>query len=456
MVCGRTDKADLSAWLRVLALSGVAALACAAVASAAPVVHVLRASGPVSPALGSYYDRGLQEAARAKADAVVLMIDTPGGLMDTTREIVTDILLSEVPVITYVYPQGGRAASAGAFIVIAGHVAAMAPGTNIGASSPVFMGGGPAGEGSEEESEQLKILLKKATEDAAAFIRALAEKRGRNVEWAELAVREGVAVSAEQALQKNVVDFVAADTAELLERVDGREVQLETGPHTLKTRGAQLVENEMTVQEQLLLLLSHPNVAYILLLLGIYGILFELRAPGIGGAGVLGAICLILGLYSLSVLQANWAGVALIALSVGLFVAELKVQSHGVLTLGGVAALLFGSLILFPQGDLKVSLTVVITMTVLTVGFFLFVLFFVVLTYRRQVTTGAEGLVGKRAEVRVALDPEGQVFCDGALWQAEAEEPIEKGAKVEVVGVEGLRVKVRRLPPPDSGTADQF
>jgi membrane-bound serine protease (ClpP class) len=445
---GHTGQLSIGRTQRLAALAAVAVFACAACASAAPVVYALQASGTVSPPLSDYYRRGLKEAQAAKAEAVVLVIDTPGGLLDSTREIVTQILLSETPVITYVYPQGGRAASAGAFIVIAGHVAAMAPGTNIGASSPVFMGGG--GEGTDAENEQLKTLLKKATEDAAAFMRALAEKRGRNVAWAERAVREGVAISAEEAVRLHVVDLIAANPEELLDRVDGRTVQLEKDTRTLHTKGARIVETEMTAREQFLLLISHPNVAYILLLIGVYGILFELYSPGIGGSGILGAICLILGLYSLSVLNANWAGVALILLSVGLFLAELKVQSHGLLAAGGVVSLLFGSLILFPQGDLRVSLPLIIAMTVVTAGFILFALTFVILTYRRQVTTGAEGLVGKRGEVRVALAPEGQVFCDGALWQAVADEPVEKGAKVEIVAVEGLRLQVRRWPAPET------
>ncbi|MFQ6132837.1 MAG: nodulation protein NfeD [Armatimonadota bacterium] len=435
---------------RKLCRIGLVALCLGAWAGAAAAgneVHVLTVTGTVSPAMERYIERGLREAQVAEAQCVVLRLDTPGGLMDTTRCIVADILASPVPVVVYVWPSGGRAASAGAFIVLSGHVAAMAPSTNIGASSPVFMGGGTPG-GEEEESEsasrQLETLLKKATHDAAAFIRAIAEKRGRNAEWAELAVREGVAASERQALEKNVVDLVARDLEDLLTQCEGRTVEVEQGEVTLKTEGAPVVENEMRFEESLLLALAHPNLAYILLLVGIYGLIFELRNPGFGGSGIVGAICLVLGLYSLSVLDFYWAGLLLILMGVGFFVAEIKVPSHGLLTVGGAAALFFGSIMLFPKQQMSVSLPLIVGMTALTTVFFLACITAGLASQRRKVVTGTEGLVGLHGIVRRAVDPEGQVFVDGALWRARAEEPLEAGTVVEVEAAEGLLLTVRR------------
>lgn len=408
--------------------------------SRAAPVDVLTVKGVVGPAMEGYLRRGIKKAETDGSACVVIRINTPGGLMTSMRDIVEEILASEVPVAVYVWPEGAQAASAGAFIVLCAHVAAMAPTTNIGASSPVILGGG--GEGT---SAQLDRLLKKSTNDAAALIRALAERHGRNAEWAEKAVREAVSASATEAAEKGVIDFIATDLPDLLAKMDGRQVKLQGGRQvTLHTKGAEVRFTAMTPRESFLMLISLPDIAYILLLLGIYGIIFELKSPGFGGSAAVGLLCLILGLYSLSALPVSFAGAAFMVLGIAFFVAELYVTSHGALTVGGIICLALGSFMLVEAPGLRISVPVILAGVGATAGFFGFALRAVVLAHRRKPATGAESLVGERGVAKTDIAPTGQILCQGALWQATTQgRNIAEGESVEVVRVNGLRLIVR-------------
>ncbi|MGQ9730584.1 MAG: NfeD family protein [Candidatus Zipacnadales bacterium] len=412
-------------------------------------VLVLTVVGDVNPVLVSYLRRGIETGVKRKAELVLLRLNTPGGQLQNTREIAQDLLASEVPIGVYVWPDGAHAGSAGTFITVGAHVAAMAPETNLGAAHPVQIGGG----GEEAPGgEQLKTLTEKVTNDAAALIRNLARKRGRNAEWAEKAVRESVVATADEALKLGVIDFVAQDLADFLRQADGRHVQLKSAERTLHTTQARIEYLPMNWQEKLLFRLAHPNIAYLLMIIGVYGLIFELKSPGFGGAGIAGAICLILGLYCLSVLEASIAGVALILVGIGFLFGELVAPTHGLLTLGGAIALTVGSLILFNQPGMQVSRPLIAGVVVSTVGFFVFALGAVVRSQKRKVVTGAQGIIGMLGQARTRLEPEGTVFAEGTLWTAETRgETIEEGETVEIIDVEGLRLIVRRRHNDNTG-----
>ena len=401
-----------------------------------PPVVVVEVEGVINPVSAEFLDKALARAAGERAEAVVVMLDTPGGLDTSMRRMVKAIIGSPVPVITFVAPSGARAASAGVFIVMASPVAAMAPGTNIGAAHPVMM------DGQKLESD----MAEKVVNDSAAYIRSLAEKRGRNADWAEESVRKSVSVSESVALDKKVVDLVANDLTDLLNKLDGRKVATAFGEKVLKTKGAVVERFEMGARLKALKAISDPNVAYILMMLGILGLFFELSNPGLILPGVVGGISLILAFYALQTLPVNYAGLLLILLAVVLFIAEIKVVSHGLLAVGGVVSLLLGSLLLFesPFPYMRVSLYVILPMTLTLAGFFAILIRVALKARRAPVTTGKEGLIGEPGEARTDLSPEGDVFCQGALWSAYSDEPIAKGEKVVVVGIEGLKLKVVR------------
>jgi membrane-bound serine protease (ClpP class) len=400
-------------------------------------VHVLTVDDAINPITARYIDRGIDEAEDANAVAVVIRLNTPGGLVDSMRDIVGDIDASTVPVITYVWPPGGRAASAGTFVTMAAHVAAMAPNTNIGAASPVGSGG--------EDIEG--TLGKKVTEDLAAFARTTAEERGRNVEWAELAVREAVAATQSEALDLNVIDIVASDLPDLLSQADGRTVELPQGPVTLHVADAPIVDNNMTLLEDFLSLLSDPNIAFVLLSIGLAGIAFEIINPGAYFPGVLGGIALILAFFSLGTLPTNWAGVALIVLAFGLFVGELLVAGFGVLGIGAVVSLILGGLLLTSTSnpDFQVSRWLIYGLAVIVGVFFLMVASAILRSRRMPAVTGSQALIGRHAVARSALNPEGIIFLEGERWLATAEdEGVREGERVTVVDVDGLRLRVRK------------
>jgi membrane-bound serine protease (ClpP class) len=350
------------------------------------------------------------------------------------RIMIKAMLASPIPVVVYVAPDGSRAASAGVFITLAAHVAAMAPGTNIGAAHPVALGG----------SQMDKTMLEKVENDAAAYIRSLAERWGRNADWAEDAVRKSVSIGASEAVEKHVVDLMAGSLDELLEKIDGKTVEAAGRKVTLKTAGAQVEPISMTMKQRILSLLSDPNVAYLLMLLGFYGIFFELSSPGAVLPGIIGGIAIILAAYALQLLPVNWAGLALMALALVLFILEIKVPSHGALTIGGIIALTLGSLMLFesPAPFLRVSLKVIIPAALATGGFFFFLVGKAVRAQRAQVATGFEGLIGTEGTVREWTDGRGTVFVRGEIWKAVSPSTLETGQAVTVTGVDGLKLTV--------------
>jgi len=396
----------------------------------------------VHRASADYLIRALQEAQAKHAAAFVVLLDTPGGELQATRDITMALLNATIPTVVYVSPSGARAGSAGVFITIAAHIAAMAPGTNIGAATPI------AGDGEDIP----KDLKRKVMNDTIAYARTIARQRGRNEEWVVKAVTEAASIPEEEAKRYKVIDLIATDMGDLLRQIDGRKVTLKNGAVlTLHTKNAPTQEIPKTWREALLTFLAHPNVFYILMLLGVYGLLFELQNPGATLPGVVGIISLLLALYAASVLPLNALGVALILLAFALFIADLFAPSHGILTAGAIVSFAIGSLILF-QADspvLRVSLWLVGTMTALTAGLFLWIAYSGVRAQFRRKESGWERLIGQVGRVRAKLNPEGMVFVDGALWRAIAlDPPVEEGEYVQVERVEGLTLYVRWVPPP--------
>lgn len=428
-------------------LLGVVA-ACAPSISEREAVHVLTYDGTVDPVMVGYVDRGIDEAERTDARAVVFRLDTPGGLVSSMEDIVKRINASEVPVIVYVAPSGGHAASAGTFITMAGHVAAMAPGTRIGAASPIASGGEDIGGTLEE----------KITEDLTALIVGIAEERGRNAEWAELAVREAQSITSSEAVELNVVDFEARTLEDLLEQSDGREVRVGEAarPVTIRVLDAPggVVENNRTLVEKFLALIGDPNIAFLLLSLGALGIFLELLNPGIFIPGVFGAIALVLAFFSVGTLPYSWAGVALIFLAFVFFAGEVFVSGFGALGIGGAIALILGGLLLTNSSnpDFQVDRWLIYTVGAVVAAFFLLLAQLLLRTRRQPAYMGQKAMVGRMAVVRSSLDPEGIVFVDGARWRALAKGgPIEEGDEVKVTDIEGLTLTVERAEREESG-----
>jgi membrane-bound serine protease (ClpP class) len=430
-------------WTYVL-LWLVMACSMASGAAAQGVAHVdvLEIEGPVTPIMISYIERGVDTAENDGAQALVVVLDTPGGQVDLMNKVVQVILGARVPVVVYVYPSGAYAASAGTLITLAGHVAAMAPGTTIGAASPV-------GSQGEDLSETMQAKLK---EDLKAQARALSERRGEKaVAWAESAIEEARAATANEALETGVIDFVAVDVQDLMQQMDGFRVTIADQEVTLETAGARTEELPMSFVEQLLHTITNPTIAFILLTIGANAILFELASPGGYAAGVVGAICLLLAFYALGVLPVNYTGLIFIALAFVLFIVDLKAPTHGVLTVGGVVSLVAGALLLFNSPLYRVSLSAVVAVALATGLFFAFALAKVIQSRSRPAVTGREGLVGRVGTARTALDPDGTVLVQGELWRSTAVEgPIERGERVEVTAVDGFRLTVRRATEGES------
>jgi len=406
--------------------------------SSRPVV-LLKLDGAINPSSAEYIERGIAEAQSRRASCVVIQLNTPGGLLKSTRVIVSAFLESKIPVVVYVSPGGAQAGSAGVFVTMAAHIAAMAPGTNIGAAHPVMLQG-----------QQDSIMNEKATNDAAAFIRTIAEKRNRNLTWAEEAVRKSFSITETEALAKNVIDLIARNPDDLLTLIDGRVVVLAEDTVRLETRGARIEPVEMGWTERVLDLLSDPNIAYILFMLGVYGLLFELYNPGSIFPGVVGVISLILAFYSLHTLPINYAGLALIIFAVVLFLLEIKIVSHGLLAIGGAISLFLGSIMLIRTPSVlevvQISWTVIIASVAITTLFFTVILTLGIRVQRRKPTTGMEGLVGEIGEVVSPLDPSGTVRVHGELWQAESTgKRIAKGRRVRVVELRSLTLWVEEV-----------
>ncbi len=399
-------------------------------------VLVLTVNGVINPASAEYIGKSIKRANEQKREAVVIELDTPGGLDTSMRDIVKNIIGSEVPVIVYVSPSGARAASAGVFITLAAHVAAMSSGTNIGSAHPVGVG-----------EKMDKVMSEKVTNDAAAYIKSLAERTGRNSKWAEDAVRKSVSATEAEALKEKIIDIVSKDLSALLSTIDGRKVKTVMGEKVLKTANANIVREEMSLRHKILNVITDPNVAYMLMLLGFYGLFFELTNPGSIFPGVMGGICLILAFYAFQTLPVNYAGLLLIILAIILFILEIKIISHGVLTIGGVIAMLLGSLMLFesPGPFMKLSLFLILPAVIVTALFFTVVVGLAYRAYKRKPVTGSEGLVGMEGIANTDITKDsGIVLLHGEIWSAYSDETISKGEKIVVESVSGLKVKVRK------------
>lgn len=435
-------------WIETAAKGLLALVAAASFAAPSSAqgnhVAVVPLKGVINPVAASYVERAIGQAESSGASVVVIEMDTPGGLDSSMRAIIQRIIASRIPVVVYVSPPGARAGSAGVYITYAAHVAAMAPNTNIGSAHPVAVG-----EGGEQQMSE--TMNEKVTNDAVAYIKGLAESRGRNAEWAERAVRESVNVTAQEALSLKVIDLVAEDLPTLLRKIDGLEVQLSTGKTTLRTGDLPVERIDMTPLETFLHVISDPTIAYILLSLGTLGLIFELSNPGAILPGVVGGICLLFALFGLGTLPINIAGLLLIGFAFLLFVADIFAPTHGILTAGGAISFVLGSMMLINTQNapfLAISTSAIVTVTLALTGFFVFVVGAVVRSRRRRPTMGLEGVVGQVGTAKTALDPGGMVLLDGALWKAVCEQgKVAEGELVEVVQTRGLTLVVRPRAP---------
>jgi membrane-bound serine protease (ClpP class) len=413
-------------------------LVCAATAPAAEKVSLIKIDGAIGPATASYISRSINEARAQNAQCLIVQLNTPGGLLDSTQTIVRDFLGSPVPVVVYVAPTGATATSAGCFITIAASVAAMAPSTTIGAAHPVMLGGNPTG-GEEKLDDTMKQKLENFS---VSYIEVIAARRHRNVEWAKSAVRESASISADKALELKVVDLIAVDLPDLLKQLNGRVVD----GRTLKTAGAEVVEIKMSPSERVFQKLWRPEVMFILMLIAIYGIIGELTTPGAILPGVVGAIALILALYMAAILPVNVTGLVLIALALMLFIFDVYAPTHGVLTMSGIISFLIGSLMLFNRADplFRLSLGFVIPATLVTAAFFVFVVGKGLRAQLWPVKAGAETMIGKTVTTLTPVDSRGgRIFVEGEYWNATSDKPIKKGELVEIAAVQGLTLKVK-------------
>ena len=425
---------------------------------------LLEIDGAIGPAVSDYIERGIERAVADGNQAVILRVDTPGGLDTSMRVIIKSILASPVPVIVYVAPSGARAASAGTYILYASHYAAMAPATNLGAATPVPIGPGmtppgddkarpgqkdseETGDGDKEPVSPQKAMGRKVVNDAVAYIRSLAELRGRNAEWAEEAVRMGASLSAEEALAKNVIDAMAEDVDDLLAKLDGRKIKIRDTELTLDTGDWTVETLEPDWRNQLLAVLTNPNVAYILMLLGIYGLILELYNPGALIPGIVGAISLVLALYAFHVLPVNYAGVALILIGVALIVAELFLPSFGAIGIGGVAAFIIGSIILMDTDieGYRGSMPLVITVGVAAAALFTTTVLLAVRQRKRPIVSGREEMIGAKAEALESFSETGQVRAHGEIWSARARQPVALGQSLRIIDIDGLILEVEPL-----------
>lgn len=400
-------------------------------------VCVAKVQGVIGPATAGFISESITLSEQKGAEALVILLDTPGGLDTAMRDIVKDIMESTVPVIVYVYPSGARAASAGCVILLASHVAAMAPGTNVGAAHPVTIG----------KEKQDTVMMEKVMNDAEAYVKSLAKKRGRNEEWAASAVTQSASIQASEALKVHVIDIVAGSVDELLSGIDGKVVETKKGMVTMHTKGAHQIEIEMPFKYKLLAFISDPNVAYILMMIGVYGILFEIYNPGAVFPGVIGGISLILGLYSFQAIPINFAGAFLILLGIIFFVLELKIVSHGVLGIAGIVSIVIGSIMLvnLPSGSiLSISWKSILAVALISALFVFGVLSFAVRAQMSKVKTGREGLAGEVGTARTDVAETGKVDLHGEIWNATSDEPIKAGEKVVVSQVKDLTLKVTK------------
>ncbi len=404
-------------------------------------VYVIKINGAaITPVTAEYIVHSIEISYKAKTECLIIELDTPGGLLDATRLIVKKILSAKLPIVVYIYPSGSRAGSAGVFITYASHIAAMAPSTNIGAAHPVRMG--------RTTKEGKSIIDEKILQDTIAFIKSLAQKRNRNVKWAIKSVKESASLTATEALKNKVINIIATSEKDLLEKLNGRKVVVENRIRILNTKNASIKYIKMSFRQKLLNILANPNIAYILLMLGFYGLIFEVTHPGIGVPGIVGVICLTLAFFSLQVLPTNYAGLLLIILGIILFIAEVKVPGFGLLTLGGLVCMLLGSLLLFQSSEkiVKVSLMLIISFTLSTAIITIALVRAVIISHRRKVKTGKEGLIGEKgyAKTRIRPNSKAKVFIHGEIWDAVANEEIKKGGEIEVINVRKMILEVKK------------
>ncbi len=414
-------------------------------------ILVARWDGPITPITADFVERIVKKAERERAKVLILQLNTPGGLVESMRKIIQSFSSTNIPVVVYVYPPGGRAASAGAIITVSADVAVMAPGTNIGAAHPVQLA--PAGEEKKDKKDKKgkdnkSVMMEKALQDMLAFVRSIAKEKGRNVKVVEKMVKESLALSADEALKEGVIDLIARDMGELLEKIDGRKVKKFGIELQIRTKGEEVAYVEESLREQVLKILTNPTVAYFLLMIGFYGILFELYNPGTVIPGVLGGISLILGLYGLSVISINWLGLLLIVLGILLFVLELITPTFGALAVGGIVSLALGSLFLIdtssPYGDIPAS--AIVTAVFTTALFFLIAGRFGLKAQKKKKMTGMEGMIGEVGTVISDFKGgKGKVRVHGEIWNAVSKDKLKKGEEVRVVAVEGLKVRVEKL-----------
>ena len=403
-------------------------------------IVVVKIDGAINPVVAEFVTDEIGKANSSSAELLVIQMDTPGGLDASMRQIIKTIENSKIPIASFVSPGGSRAASAGTFITIASHIAAMEPGTNIGAAHPVnLMGGGG-------ESGQAKIMEDKVVNDASAYIRSLAEQRGRNAHWAELSVRKSMSISAKEAKRLGVIDLVAANLESLIFALDKKEVKVGVSTIILNTTGKNIIFREMSKRQRILDIISNPNVAYILMMLGLVGLYLELSSPGLILPGVIGGISLILALYAMQTLPVNYAGLLLIMLGVVLFIAEINVMSYGLLSVSGAISIFLGSIMLIDSDDpaMQISRAVLYPTLGMTFLFVIGTIYLAARSHQLQTITGIEGLVGETGVVKAKLNPYGSVLIHGETWNAESETTISDGEKVVVEGVEGLKIKVRK------------
>lgn len=415
----------------------IAGLSITAHAASAPHVDLIVIDGSINPAVDDFIGESITRAKAGGAQALIIQLDTPGGHLSSTQTIVKKILGATVPVIVYVAPAGAGAGSAGVFITLAGHVASMAPGTNIGAAHPVAGGG-----------QEIKGAMGEKIENfAASFAETIAQQRGRNAEWAIQAVRKSVSITEKEALKKNVIDIIARDIDDLLKQADGRKVDLDGRPATLALKDVRVERHEMSLKQKILNALADPNIVYLLMMAGILGLYMEFSHPGVIFPGVAGGICLLLALAGLQILPINYAGLALIVLGIGLLIGEAFAPSFGILGIGGIISLALGSFFLFDTegSDLIVDRSIIFTAVGTLGSFVLAISYLVFRSQKSRPTMGIEGLVGELGETRSKLSPTGKVFVHGEYWNAQADGEIESGEKVEIIGYEGMSLKVRRV-----------
>lgn len=440
-----SSKLSLRAIALVSLLISVIALSVSSSFAQSPYAAMLSVDGIINPAMASYVDRAIGQAEDTGASVIVIQMDTPGGLDTSMRDIIQRMIASKVPIVVYVSPSGARAASAGVYLTYAAHIAAMAPSTNIGSAHPVSL------DQSGNEQQMTDTMTQKVTNDAVAYIRGLAQTRGRNADWAEQAVRSSVNITAQEALDQKVINVIAPDVPSLLDKIDGTTVQVPGGNVTLETKGLPIEELDMSPVESFLHTISDPTIAYILLSLGTLGLIFELSSPGAILPGVVGGLFLLFALFGLGTLPLNIAGLLLLGFAFLLFVADILAPTHGILTGGGVISFVLGSFMLINTRDapfLSISTTAIGTLTLALTAFFIFVIRAVVRSRRHRPATGREGMLGQVGRAKTELGPGGMVFVDGALWEAMSETgSVSEGEAVEVVGQRGLTLVVRRLVP---------